>query len=43
MGHDVLLKKNPRMAMRLKYLVRLNANARETIATPATAHRNAQL
>ena len=41
--HEVLLKKNPRMAMQLKNLSRLDAPAREAIATQAAAHRHAQL
>jgi deoxyribodipyrimidine photolyase-related protein len=42
MRHEVLLKKNPRMAMQLKNLARLDAPAREAIQTQATAHRAAQ-
>jgi deoxyribodipyrimidine photolyase-related protein len=42
MRHEVLLKKNPRMAMQLKNLARLDAPAREAIQTQATAHRSAQ-
>ena len=41
--HEVMLKKNPRMAMQLKNLARLDATAREAIAAQATAHRHAQL
>ena len=40
--HEALLKKNPRMAMQLKNLARLDAPAREAIAAQATAHRAAQ-
>ncbi len=43
MRHEVLLKKNPRMAMQLKNLTRLDGPAREAIQTQATAHRHAQL
>ena len=42
MRHESVLKKNPRMAMQLKNLARLDAIAREAIATQATAHRDAQ-
>lgn len=41
--HEVLLKKNPRMAMQLKNVARLDGPARAAIETQATAHRNAQL
>ena len=41
--HETLLKKNPRMAMQLKNLGRLDGVAREAIATQAAAHRQAQL
>ena len=41
--HEVLLKKNPRMAMQLKNLARLDLPARVAIESQATAHRNAQL
>ena len=41
--HEVLLKKNPRMAMQLKNLARLDAPAREAITAQAAAHRQAQL
>jgi deoxyribodipyrimidine photolyase-related protein len=41
MRHEPLLKKNPRMAMQLKNLARLEAPAREAIATQAAAHRGA--
>lgn len=40
--HETLLKTNPRMAMQLKNLARLDAPAREAIAAQATAHRAAQ-
>ena len=40
--HEDLLKKNPRMAMQLKNLARLDVPAREAITAQATAHRNAQ-
>jgi len=43
MRHEDLLKKNPRMAMQLKNLTRLDALQRNAIATQATAHRHAQL
>ena len=39
MQHEVLLKKNPRMAMQLKNLARLDAPTREAIGTQAAAHR----
>ena len=42
MRHEVLLKKNPRMAMQLKNLARLDAPAREAISAQATAHRQGQ-
>ncbi|MBC7620035.1 MAG: cryptochrome/photolyase family protein [Candidatus Saccharibacteria bacterium] len=41
--HEVMLKKNPRMAMQLKNLARLDAPAREAISAQAAAHRQAQL
>ncbi len=41
--HEALLKKNPRMAMQLKNLQRLDAPARDAITVQATAHRHAQL
>ena len=41
--HADLLKKNPRMAMQLKNLARLDASARDAITTQASAHRHAQL
>lgn len=40
--HEVLLKKNPRMAMQLKNLGRLDGPARDAIQDQATAHRRAQ-
>jgi deoxyribodipyrimidine photolyase-related protein len=43
MRHEVLLKKNPRMAMQLKNLARLDAEARAAISSQAAAHRQAQL
>ena len=43
MRHEELLKKNPRMAMQLKNLARLDATAREAIKDQATSHRDAQL
>ena len=43
MRHESLLKKNPRMAMQLKNLARLDVPARDAITTQATAHRHAQL
>ena len=41
--HETLLKKNPRMAMQLKNLGRLDATAREAISVQAAAHRQAQI
>lgn len=41
--HESTLKKNPRMAMQLKNLARLDAATRESIAAQAAAHRHAQL
>ena len=41
--HEVILQKNPRMAMQLKNLTRLDAPARDAITTQANAHRHAQL
>jgi len=41
--HEALLKRNPRMAMQLKNLTRLDEPARTAIQTQATAHRQAQL
>ena len=43
MRHESLLKKNPRMAMQLKNLARLDAQARDAITVQADAHRHAQL
>jgi len=43
MRHEDDLKQNPRMAMQLKNLERLDAAARDSITAHATAHRNAQL
>jgi deoxyribodipyrimidine photolyase-related protein len=43
MRHEKLLTKNPRMAMQLKNLARLDASAREAIQAQATAHRHAQI
>lgn len=40
--HETLLQRNPRMAMQLKNLARLDADARSTIRQQATAHRSAQ-
>jgi deoxyribodipyrimidine photolyase-related protein len=40
--HETLLTKNPRMAMQLKNLARLEPPAREAIVAQATAHRLAQ-
>jgi deoxyribodipyrimidine photolyase-related protein len=42
MRHEVLLKKNPRMAMQLKNLARLDAPTREGISAQAAAHRLAK-
>ena len=41
MRHEVLLKKNPRMAMQLKNLARLDDAARDAITHQAMAHRDA--
>ncbi|NBS09694.1 MAG: cryptochrome/photolyase family protein, partial [Betaproteobacteria bacterium] len=41
--HEDLLQQNPRMAMQLKNLTRLDANARARIAAQASAHRQAQV
>jgi deoxyribodipyrimidine photolyase-related protein len=41
--HEDLLKKNPRMAMQLKNLARLDLPARDAIRAQASAHRQAQL
>jgi deoxyribodipyrimidine photolyase-related protein len=38
--HEALLKKNPRMAMQLKNLARLDQPARDAIIIQATAHRH---
>ena len=43
MRHEPALKQNPRMAMQLKNLGRLDTTARESIAAQANAHRIAQL
>ena len=43
MRHEDALKQNPRMAMQLKNLGRLDTAARESIASHAGAHRIAQL
>lgn len=40
--HETLLKKNPRMAMQLKNLARLDSAARDAIRAQASAHRLAQ-
>ncbi len=40
--HENLLKKNPRMAMQLKNLARIDVPARDAITAQAIAHRNAQ-
>ena len=42
MRHEDDLKQNPRMAMQLKNLGRLDSSMRHAIAAHATAHRNAQ-
>jgi len=42
MRHEALLKKNPRMAMQLKNLSRLDAPTRDAIREQAQAHRQAQ-
>ena len=42
MRHELLLKKNPRMAMQLKNLSRLDATARDAISAQAVAYRLAQ-
>ena len=41
--HEPLLAANPRMAMQLKNLARLDTDARQAIATQAAAHRDAQI
>jgi deoxyribodipyrimidine photolyase-related protein len=43
MRHEAMLKKNPRMAMQLKNLGRLDAPTRNAITAQAAAHRQAQL
>lgn len=43
MRHETLLKKNPRMAMQLKNLARLDGPARDAIQTQAADHRHAPL
>jgi deoxyribodipyrimidine photolyase-related protein len=43
MRHEDFLKNNPRMAMQLKNLSRLDVPARKAIAVHAKAHRDAQL
>lgn len=43
MRHEDSLKQNPRMAMQLKNLGRLDAQTRESIANHACAHRHSQL
>ena len=43
MRHEDALKQNPRMAMQLKNLTRLDGAAREAIQSQASAHRQAQL
>ncbi len=42
MRHEALLRKNPRMAMQLKNLSRLDLPARDAISAQAAAHRLAQ-
>jgi deoxyribodipyrimidine photolyase-related protein len=42
MRHEALLRGNPRMAMQLKNLARLDAPAREAIHAQASAHRQRQ-
>lgn len=42
MRHEDDLKQNPRMAMQIKNLMRLDEPMRKNIAVQATAHRNAQ-
>jgi len=42
MRHEDDLKQNPRMAMQIKNLMRLDEPMRKNIAVRATAHRNAQ-
>ena len=43
MRHEDLLKKNPRMAMQLKNLARLDASVLADITAQAKAHREAQI
>ncbi len=43
MRHETLLKKNPRMAMQLKNLSRLDDQVRKAISAQATVHRLAQV
>jgi deoxyribodipyrimidine photolyase-related protein len=38
--HETLLKKNPRMAMQLKNLARLDREARDAIISQAQTHRS---
>lgn len=42
MRHEALLRKNPRMAMQLKNLSRLDTQARDTIRAQAATHRQSQ-
>jgi deoxyribodipyrimidine photolyase-related protein len=41
--HEALLKKNPRMAMQLKNLSRLDESARQAISSQASTHRQRQI
>ena len=41
--HEPMLKKNPRMAMQLKNLTRLDSSARDAISQQAATHRRGQL
>ena len=43
MRHEDLLKKNPRMAMQLKNLARLETSEREAIKNQANTHRHAHV
>jgi deoxyribodipyrimidine photolyase-related protein len=43
MRHEPLLKKNPRMAMQLKNLSRLDTPTRDSIGLQAAAHRHMQI
>jgi deoxyribodipyrimidine photolyase-related protein len=43
MRHEKLLATNPRMAMQLKNLSRLDGDSRNAIARQAAAHRDAQI